>query len=140
MNNIQLMYTEDCSFTIKIIFMKPKSQTTEKLSFIAHYVLESWSCKTFWIIITVTDKHFIINLLRMFSYFKNLFESWEPPIDHGSLGGCSWKTWTRNNGRAHPVKIITISLAVPYTVCIYMYKCNKTFKINKYVMYNGLKK
>lgn len=32
--------------------------------------------------------------------------------------------------------IITISLAVPYTVCIYMYKCNKTFKINKYVMYN----
>lgn len=25
--------------------MKPKSQTTEKLSFIAHYILESWSCK-----------------------------------------------------------------------------------------------
>lgn len=88
----------------------------------------------------MTDKHFIINLLRMFSYFKNQFESWEPPIDHGSLGKCSWKTWTRNKGRAHPVKIITISLAVPYTVCIYMYKCNKTFKINKYVMYNVLKK
>lgn len=60
-------------------------------------------------------------------------------LSHGSLQRCSWKTWTRNDGRAHPVKMMKLSLAVPYTctVCIYMYTLymQKTFKINKYKMY-----
>lgn len=86
------------------------------------------------------DKYFIINLLRMFSYFKNLFELWEFFIDYGSFGGCLWKIWIRNNGRVYFVKIIIILLVVLYIVCIYMYKCNKIFKINKYVMYNGFRK